>query len=223
MKKLFAFLLLVLLPTLSFAQTNNLNILDHGQSVGSVTFSGSLPAGTNAIGTVGVTSLPALAAGSNAIGTVGVTALPALPTGANTIGTVNIGGSLPAGANALGSVTIGGSLPTGSNTIGTVNISGGTISAVPADVALTDGSGTITTGGTSQQIFAANSTRNYLFVQNLSSADEYINFGSAATTGAGSIKLISGASFVMESNTITNQTVNIIGATTGQSFTAKQH
>ena len=53
-------------------------------------FQGALPAGGNAIGTVGVTALPALPAGANAIGTVGVTALPALPAGANAIGTVGV-------------------------------------------------------------------------------------------------------------------------------------
>lgn len=48
----------------------------------------SLSAG-GALGTVGVTSLPALPAGSNGIGTVGVTALPVLPAGTNNIGSVN--------------------------------------------------------------------------------------------------------------------------------------
>lgn len=43
------------------------------------TINGSLPAGGNAIGTVGVTSLPAIPAGGNAIGTVGVTSLPGSP------------------------------------------------------------------------------------------------------------------------------------------------
>lgn len=39
--------------------------------------------------------LAATPAGANAIGTVGVTSLPALPAGANTIGTVNIAGTVP--------------------------------------------------------------------------------------------------------------------------------
>lgn len=47
-----------------------------------------LGAGTQAIGTVGVTALPSIPAGANAIGTVGVTALPAIPAGSNSIGTV---------------------------------------------------------------------------------------------------------------------------------------
>ncbi|GJD97874.1 hypothetical protein [Methylobacterium iners] len=50
--------------------------------------SGPIPAGTNAIGTVAVTSLPALPAGTNAIGTVGVSSLPPLAAGTNAIGSV---------------------------------------------------------------------------------------------------------------------------------------
>jgi len=98
-----------------------------------------------------------------------------------------------------------------------VTSSGGGTSA-----ALTDGSGTITAGGTSQQVFAANTTRQYLFIQNLSTGNLYINFGSAASAVSGSILLLPNSSFVMEENTVTNQTVNIFGATTAQAFTAKQ-
>ena len=50
----------------------------------------ALAAGGAAIGTVGVTTLPALPTGSNTIGGVNVITLPALPTGSNTIGTVNL-------------------------------------------------------------------------------------------------------------------------------------
>jgi|SRR5579863_3492955 len=96
---------------------------------------------------------------------------------------------------------------------------------VPSAVALTDGSGTITTGNTSQQIFAANASRRYLFIQNTSSGNLWINFGASATegAGAGSIIIFPNASFVMESGTITNQTVNINGGSAGQSFVAKQY
>ncbi len=81
-------------------------------SLPDVTLGAALPAGTNAIGTVEVTSLPALPTGSNAIGKVQVTSLP----------NVTIGAALPAGSNALGSVTLGAALPTGTNTIGKVEV-----------------------------------------------------------------------------------------------------
>lgn len=99
---------------------------------------------------------------------------------------------------------------------------GGSTTIIASAGAVTDGSGTITSGGTSQQIFAANATRQYLIVQNLSSGNLYVNLGAAATTGSGSILLLPNSSFLMEDQFVSNQTVNIIGATTGQAFTAKQ-
>lgn len=89
------------------------------------------------------------------------------------------------------------------------------------DGAFTDGSTTITLGGTSQQIFAANATRKYLIIQNISDTDMNVNFGSAATTSTMLLPSM-GSSFVMEANFISNQTVNIICATTGKAFVAKQ-
>lgn len=88
--------------------------------------------------------------------------------------------------------------------------------------ALTDGSGTITTGGTSQQIFAANAARKYLLVVNVSALDLWINFGVAAVQTQPSIKITPNGSFVMEGFFVSTETVNIIGATTGTVFTAKQ-
>lgn len=60
-----------------------------------------LPAGANALGSVGVTALPALPAGANAIGSVKVTDLPAIPAGANQIGGVTTDGIKPASAIEL--------------------------------------------------------------------------------------------------------------------------
>jgi hypothetical protein len=63
-----------------------------------------LAAGSAAVGSVTVSSLPAIPAGSNAIGTVGVTALPALPAGANAIGSVSVS-NFPGTQPVSGSVT----------------------------------------------------------------------------------------------------------------------
>jgi hypothetical protein len=89
---------------------------------------------------------------------------------------------------------------------------------------LTDGSGTIATGGASQQIFAANTARKYLIIQNLSSESLWINFGTAAVADQPSLELPGTvkSSFVMEGMFVSTQTVNIIGATTGSKFVAKQ-
>lgn len=88
--------------------------------------------------------------------------------------------------------------------------------------ALTDGSGTITTGGSAQQIFAANTDRRYLLIQNVSTANEWINFGTSATESEPSIQLVPGGSFEFDAGFVDTELVSIIGATTGQAFTAKQ-
>ena len=87
--------------------------------------------------------------------------------------------------------------------------------------ALTDVSGTIAAGGTSQVLQAAQTARKYILIQNISSGNLYINFTSAATTGTGSYELLPNGVFSMEGNFVSNEAINIIGATTGQAFTAK--
>lgn len=94
---------------------------------------------------------------------------------------------------------------------------------VPRGAALADGSGTITSGGTSQTVFAANTSRTYLLVQNISDTAMYVNFGGVATAGAGSFLLpASGGSLVMDSAFVSTESVTIFCATTGKAFTAKQ-
>lgn len=92
-----------------------------------------------------------------------------------------------------------------------------------AAATMTDRSGTITTGGTSQQLAPSFPNRSYLFVQNLSTGDLWINFTTVATTAQPSIRIPPNpAAFVMESDYISGEVVNIVGATTGQAFTAKE-
>jgi hypothetical protein len=101
--------------------------------------------------------------------------------------------------------------------------SSGAVTISPSAGAVSDAdAGTIVTGGVSQQMFAANASRRYFFFENVSSGDLWINFGAAATISQPSIKVVPNGSFVMESIFISNQAVNVIGATAGQAFTAKQ-
>lgn len=81
-------------------------------------------------------------------------------------------------------------------------------------------SGTITAGGTAQQLAPRNPSRRALTGQNISSGDLWINEvgGIAAVDMAGSYKVPAGESFAVE----TSQAVSIIGATTGQKFTATE-
>jgi hypothetical protein len=125
-------------------------------------------------------------------------------------------------------------LAAGANTIGNVN-QAGTWTVQPGNTAnttpwlvtltsgaLTDRSGTITTGGTSQQLAPSNATRKYLLIENLSSGDLWINFGVAAVAGQPSLKIPAGAALTMESGFVSNQAVNVLGATTAQAFAAKE-
>lgn len=97
--------------------------------------------------------------------------------------------------------------------------------ATPAG-SLIDGSGTVTLGGTSQQVFTANAGRQYLLIQNHSDTDLWVNFGTAAVADQPSIKVYANGGTVEfgagHTGVVPTATVNVIGATTGKSFTAKQ-
>ena len=104
----------------------------------------------------------------------------------------------------------------------TVDSSGNPAGAgvTPTLPAGTNRSGAITTGGTAQVLAAANSSRLSLVGQNISSGDLWINEigGTAAVDTAGSYKVGAGVSFAIG----TNRAISIIGATTGQKFTATE-
>jgi len=102
-----------------------------------------------------------------------------------------------------------------------VSVRGGSVSTTPNRGSFTDGSGTIAVGATSQQVFAANATRNYLLIQNNSADTLWINFGVAAVQTQPSIKLLPNGSLEF-SQFLSTQTVNIIGPNAGATFTAKQ-
>ena len=87
---------------------------------------------------------------------------------------------------------------------------------------LTNYGGTITTGGTAQQVIAANPIRNYLLVQNPSAAPEslFVDFGEVASTA--SIELVPGMTLTFESSFMTTQYVSMYAATTGHAFVIKE-
>lgn len=84
----------------------------------------------------------------------------------------------------------------------------------------TDRSGSITLGNTQQQIAPANEYRRALVFQNISAADLWINphGNPAAIDTAGSFKITAGTIFQV----LTNKAVSVIGATTGQKFSATE-
>lgn len=98
------------------------------------------------------------------------------------------------------------------------------MSAIPAG-SLIDGSGSIATGGTAQQVFTQNTGRQYFILQNISSGDLWVNFGTTAVQDQPSIKLVAGASLEFSAagtGVVPTALVSVIGATTGQKFVAKQ-
>ncbi|SRR6266849_3520231 len=85
-----------------------------------------------------------------------------------------------------------------------------------------DRSGTITLGGTSQQLMAANATRVYLFIQNVSTGDLWFNYNIAAVVGQPSIKIPAGGSYENPPHFVDPRAINIVGATTTQPFSARE-
>lgn len=87
-----------------------------------------------------------------------------------------------------------------------------------------NGSGSIAVANTSQQIFNSLSSRVYLLIQNISDTDMYINFGSVANIGAGSIKLVPNGSYELIKTAggfMNTEAINIICSVAGKEFTAK--
>lgn len=90
---------------------------------------------------------------------------------------------------------------------------------------ISDLSSTITTGGTAQQLAAANELRRGYSVQNLSSGNLFVNDvgGTAVTTQTGSsITIIPGALYESPRDQRPTSAISIIGATTGQAFAARE-
>lgn len=92
----------------------------------------------------------------------------------------------------------------------------------PQRGALTNRSGSIAVGATSQAVAAAAATRKYFIFQNLSIETMWINFGVAAVSDQPSFEILPHASFVMENIFISTESINVISATAGSKFTAKE-
>lgn len=94
---------------------------------------------------------------------------------------------------------------------------------VPSRNSTTDRSGSIATGGTSQQVAAANVSRLSFSLENVSSGDLWVNFGVAAVEDQPSIKVSSGLSLEYGApGFVPTDAVNVRGATTGQKFSSKE-
>lgn len=84
----------------------------------------------------------------------------------------------------------------------------------------TDRSGTIAVGNTAQALMASNINRLMYVIQNLSSGDIYVSFVGTAVLTQPSIRIPAGAMLTSSGVFVSTQAISIIGATTGQVFTA---
>ena len=91
-----------------------------------------------------------------------------------------------------------------------------------AAVTSTDKSGTITTGGESQVAIAANASRKGGFIQNTSEDYLYVNDGASASTSSAFI-VPGGVIELSVNGQVYTGDIHIYGATTGQSFAAKEY
>jgi hypothetical protein len=99
-----------------------------------------------------------------------------------------------------------------------------------ASGAITNRSGTITAGGTAQQLAAANATRRYLLVQNASVRVLWVSPDTTAVAGSPSIALKAcmvandgtGGAIEWTGAYVPPGAISIIGATTGDAFCAKE-
>ena len=102
-------------------------------------------------------------------------------------------------------------------------VSGGAGGSSGFSGTLTDRSGTITIGGTSQVLAPVNATRKYLNIKNTSSANIAVNFTAAASLTSGSYVIVPLGSLNLSTGSfITTESVTVVGATTGQTFVAKE-
>lgn len=113
---------------------------------------------------------------------------------------------------------------TGGNLAAAVTALQGTLKTSLISATVVNRSGTITLGGTAQVLCAANPARRGLVIQNNSPGDLWIDrAGGTATIGQPSLCLPAGSYYEAPQGGCTTTSVSIIGATTGQAFTAEEY
>ena len=113
--------------------------------------------------------------------------------------------------------------PDGVNAGDVSNINRFPVSSTPTAGTLTDRSGTIAAGATAQQAAAANAARIGWAVQNLhASADLWVSTLAAAVPSQPSIRLAAGALYESPPGAQGSGAISIVGAITGQPFSARE-
>jgi hypothetical protein len=149
-----------------------------------------------------------------------------LGAGANTIGSVNVLGGNTTAVKVDGSAV---TQPVSGTITANLQVGGVALSATnPAPMtagqfARTDKSGTITAGGTAQDVFAAAAAIHGFYFQNISTINMWIrDDGTAASAGAGSILVPANGGYY-ESPPLSTPTskLSVFCATTASAFTSK--
>ncbi len=88
---------------------------------------------------------------------------------------------------------------------------------------LSDASGTITSGGTSQVLLAANTSvpRTWFYFQNLSTHVMWLGFGATAVQSQPSIQVAANGGIFRMDNTVSDDAINVVSSTTADAFTCK--
>jgi hypothetical protein len=82
--------------------------------------------------------------------------------------------------------------------------------------------GTITSGGTAQALFAAYTARQGWFVQNVSTSDLWVSDAGTAVINTNGVKIPANSLYETPPGYRGGGAVTIIGATTGQTFVARE-
>jgi hypothetical protein len=86
-----------------------------------------------------------------------------------------------------------------------------------------DKSNTIIAGGAAQVLAAANGNRMGFWIQNNSAGDLWISSMSTAVPSQPSLRIPAGALYEFPANGTPITVISIFGATTGQTFTAREY
>lgn len=88
---------------------------------------------------------------------------------------------------------------------------------------LTDKSGALAAGATSETLMASNAARRYFFIQNVDAAEDlWIDFTTAAVRDKPSIKLGPGQAYENPSHYCSTEAIKVIATTIGHKWTAKE-
>jgi hypothetical protein len=130
-----------------------------------------------------------------------------------------------AGSNIVGNNTRRVTLATDDPTaldLAAIRTNTATAATGSALVTKTDRSGTVTLGGTAQTLAAANASRRGFSIQNTSAGDLWFSTEATAVALSPSFKIPPNALYEEPAHGVDGGAISIIGATTGQAFSARE-